>query len=417
MSRNDDVCAFLRDRKGSISILAAGLLVVVIFIAFGIVDYVSLVIQKRDVQAAADHAALAAAHELVLLSEDKSDRVHSVASTFLASNYDRPVRATTEILENGKAVRVVVSTSPRVFFPGPISSGAGQVEAEAIAEVAGEGSNVCVIALHATSAKTLSLDSNSSLVAPKCAIYSNSKHSRGLSSLSNAMLQGSFICTAGGKAGGTNGYAPEPVTDCPQLANPLALRSPPAVGSCDFNDLEKDDYVGKLGPGVYCGGLTIKGNSNVTLTPGVYVMKDGQFLVDSNAKVKGDHVGFFFTGANATLTFNSNVVIRLSAPKTGAMAGLLFFEDTTSPIGREFRITSNYANYLVGTVYLPSGTFLVDANNDVADESEFTVLVVNKLVLKAGPRLVLNTNYGLSDVPIPAGVGPTTQGNGVRLTR
>ncbi len=80
-------------------------------------------------------------------------------------------------------------------------------------------------------------------------------------------------------------------------------------------------------------------------------------------------------------------------------------EDNTILKETKHRITSDYADYLVGTIYLPRGSFLIDANQDVASASEFTVLVVRSLELKAGPHLVLNTDYGATSVPVPEGLG------------
>ena len=62
---------------------------------------------------------------------------------------------------------------------------------------------------------------------------------------------------------------------------------------------------------------------------------------------------------------------------------------------------------LLGTIYLPQGRFTVDAEQSVAEESAYTALVVKRLELSAGPRLVLNTDYDETDVPVPVGVGPT----------
>jgi hypothetical protein len=56
--------------------------------------------------------------------------------------------------------------------------------------------------------------------------------------------------------------------------------------------------------------------------------------------------------------------------------------------------------------YMPASTLHIDAQNPVADESAYTVIVVHRLQLFSGPNLVLNTNYGASDVPVPKGVGP-----------
>ena len=47
---------------------------------------------------------------------------------------------------------------------------------------------------------------------------------------------------------------------------------------------------------------------------------------------------------------------------------------------------------------------LVDANAPVADQSAYTAIKSRKLVLDAGPNLVLNSNYAMTDIPVPSGL-------------
>ena len=72
----------------------------------------------------------------------------------------------------------------------------------------------------------------------------------------NAALKGERICSAGGYSGrrGVN-FSPEPITDCPQIDDPLASREPPFVGGCDHNNRQVLGGIHTLSPGVYCGGL------------------------------------------------------------------------------------------------------------------------------------------------------------------
>lgn len=396
-----------RDKRGSMTLWAGGLMLVAVFITGGVVDYVSLTLQVKDVQRAADSAALAAAGELVT-GEAVEERVNEIVRAYVASNYTREANAKAEMLPEGGGVRVTVTSPPRVFFPGPIGANAGPVTAEAIAEIHGETQNLCVIALDTNSDRTISLDSNATIDAPNCTIYSNSTRPKGISVLSNAKLNSQLTCSAGGKEGSATNYKPAPLLDCPQIEDPLASRPHPPVGPCDHTKFKKKDFVGTISPGVYCGGLSIDGNSRVIMSPGVYVIKEGDFKVDSNSEVTGEEVGVFLTGKKGRFEFTSNAKVRLSAPKTGPMAGLLFMEDNTIEKETKHRITSDFTEYLVGTIYLPRGSFLIDANQDVAGASEFTVLVVRQLELKSGPHLVLNTDYGAVDVPLPDGVGKLT---------
>jgi len=81
-----------------------------------------------------------------------------------------------------------------------------------------------------------------------------------------------------------------------------------------------------------------------------------------------------------------------------------------------FTISSSAARQLLGTIYIPSATLAVSgANNQVADESAWTVIVAKAITLAGSPNLVINANYAGSTVPVPGGVGPRS--GRVTLTR
>ena len=98
-------------------------------------------------------------------------------------------------------------------------------------------------------------------------------------------------------------------------------------------------------------------------------MKDGPLYVAEGARLSGRGVGFFFSGDDATLYFDSSSSISLSAPSDGLLAGLLFFEDPAARDARLFSILSDDARELTGTIYLPGGTLVVDADRPIADQS------------------------------------------------
>jgi len=118
-------------------------------------------------------------------------------------------------------------------------------------------------------------------------------------------------------------------------------------------------------------------------------------------------VSFFFTGENAAIDFRREATIDLSAMRDGEIPGILFFQDRASDEGRDFKIESDDARNLLGTIYLPRGDLFVNAREPVADRSAFTVIVARKIELSEGPVLTLNTGYDDTDIPVPEGVGPT----------
>jgi hypothetical protein len=161
--------------------------------------------------------------------------------------------------------------------------------------------------------------------------------------------------------------------------------------------------------------------------------------VEKGGILTGAQVGIYLTGRGSNLTFAADSTISLSAPKDGPLAGLLIFDDpagTPAPaippyalpipivgalVGnllkgppREHKILSDNARMLLGTIYMPQGRLIIDANKPIADKSAYTVLVVQRIDLHAGPNLILNSDYSATDVPVPPGVGP--YGSSVKLT-
>jgi len=218
-------------------------------------------------------------------------------------------------------------------------------------------------------------------------------------------------------------YTPAPQTDCPVIPDPLAARQPPSIGACSYTNRVVDGGMVTLPPGVYCGGLRITNGAKVTFSPGIFVIKDGPLLVDKDSEVKGINVAFFMSGAGANLVFEEHTTINLTAPKDGPLTGILIFDDPSgaaAPIDnknyksyakqgkspREHLILSNNARTLLGTVYMPQGRLIIDADKPIADRSAYTVLVVQQLDLYSGPNLILNTDYSASDIPVPQGLGP-----------
>lgn len=86
------------------------------------------------------------------------------------------------------------------------------------------------------------------------------------------------------------------------------------------------------------------------------------------------------------------------------MAGLLVFVSRSQKDSLQYKILSDDARVMVGTVYVPKGELIIDASNPIADQSAYTAVVADKMRLYGGPHLVLNTKYSDTDVPVPDGI-------------
>lgn len=403
---------FFYTTNGNVALIAALIAPLLIGSAGVAIDSINFHRYQSKLQDTADSAALAAAKELTVanISNDQviaSAKIYAnnnFGTTIGAKNYSK-LHTDASVNKARNSITVELSYTWAAFFAKPLGyAEILPIKVKATAQLAGAEIPACVIGLDPTASETVSLDSNSRLTAANCSVHSNSVSTSGLSSLSNSRLVAANICSSGGLRGKGMNYEPLPIVDCPPVPDPLANRLAPPIVGCDENNVELIDKKKTILPGVYCGGLRIDGNSKITFAPGIYIIKDGMFNVDSNSQVSGEYVGFYLTGKNSTFRFASNSKVNFSAPKDGPLAGLLFFEDRNSPKNRRHEILSNYARDLVGTVYLSKGRFVIDADNPVADQSAYTAVVARRIELYSGPNLVLNTDYSHTDVPVPEGI-------------
>ncbi|WP_337660541.1 pilus assembly protein TadG-related protein [Anderseniella sp. Alg231-50] len=374
-----------------------------LMVAGGTIDVGMMVKKHSELQGLADSAALASAKQLAISNVTHS-QVVSVAKAFVLQNSDVAGKLQIKVktdLETQVAVQVSEVWQP--VFAHFFSDQVTPVVANAIAKIYGTGS-VCVLGLDKKSAQTIRLNNKARLTAKSCNVVSNSGDSRSLVVGGSARMTAQNIYTAGGYIGAASSFAPTPVEDARQMDDPLAGRPAPKFAGCDYIDYAISKGKVTLTPGVYCSGLKISGKADVTFKSGTYIIKDGPLAVAGKGKITGQNVGFYLTGKGAKLSFSVGSSISLTAPDDGPLAGLLFYEDRAAPSGLLHRITSDNARLLLGTVYLPKGTLLVDANKPVADQSAYTAIVVRKLRLMAGPNLVLNSNYAATDIPAPPGL-------------
>lgn len=369
------------------------------------VDYAQMTRHQSSLQAIADGAAVAAAQEISLVNS-KTGIIDSVAKAYVKTNSKTgdSISTTTLMLADKTGLAVNLTNSWKPFFAHYFVDGVTPISASATARVVGTGT-VCMIGLDATKINTIHLKKSARLDARGCGVFANSVHAKAINVDTGAAIFAALTCSVGGVDGLSKAsITPDPVTDCPKLADPLAARQPPVVGSCDFNGTKIVDEIRTLFPGTYCKGLIVKGTSKVKLMPGIYVITGGKLEVTDTATFEGDYVGFYLDGDKAKISFKKQTTINLTAPKDGIMAGLLMFEDRSASNATIHRITSDNARMLLGTIYLVNGTLRIDAEGPVADNAAYTAIIARTIELDEGPTLYLNSDYKATDVPLPAGL-------------
>jgi len=398
----------VKDKSGSIAMQAAIGLPALAIAASAALDYTNLVSQKANLQNLADTSAVASANEL-RTGNVNSATINAIAksiATAAAGRGGNGLVVAAATVENGRAVQVTLNKPVDSLVGKLLSSGPKTVSASATARITGQAS-VCVLALNGAAKKSLEAQQTALLTGKDCGLYSNSTASNSIIAKGQAKITAKLICSAGGVAGNTKGLTPSPTMDCPAINDPLGSRPAPPNNGCNFKNRVVSGGTQSLNPGVYCGGLKITGGAKVTANPGVFVIKDGPLTVDGGSSLTGVNVGFYLTGTDARLEFVAGPnTISLKAPVTGPMAGLLIYEDRNNKAGASHVVEADDARMLLGTIYLPRGVLSIGANARVADQSAYTVIVADSIVLTGGPNMVLNANYGATNVPVPPGIGP-----------
>lgn len=160
-----------------------------------------------------------------------------------------------------------------------------------------------------------------------------------------------------------------------------------------------------LQPGVYVGGISITGQVNVTLSPGIYYMQGGGFSWGGQGNLTGNGVMIYNAPEKSSdvisLSGNGNCVI--SPPTSGTYQGVTLFQDRTSTnqmsvagsgsgtmtmsgtfycAGGDLKVTGNGTNDVIGAQYISytltlggNGLFKVDWSPDTTPGSRDILLV------------------------------------------
>jgi len=88
---------------------------------------------------------------------------------------------------------------------------------------------------------------------------------------------------------------------------------------------------------------------------------------------------------------------------SGRWAGFVIVSNRTSTKHVSFKSTK--VERLLGTIYLPKTTIYVTSPGNVAQGSQWSVVVAKNVITSNSSNLVINSDYDSSPVPVPDGVG------------
>jgi len=155
-----------------------------------------------------------------------------------------------------------------------------------------------------------------------------------------------------------------------------------------------------LSPGVYCGGIDITGTSTVTFNPGEYIIGGNGLVNTGTSTMTGTGVSFDNTTcgsyAYAPIDITGTVTAHLSAPISGPMVGILFFDRNG---GAGATVTGTASTTYEGVLYFPNssltytGTSSAAACNPSAGTGGYTAIVADTITFTGTSTIGICSDY------------------------
>jgi hypothetical protein len=251
-------------------------------------------------------------------------------------------------------MRVTITRSVPTTLMRLLRTNSASIGVTATAAVA-TASPACITALD-TSGTGIKLGGSADVELGTCGIQDNSDMDV---NGGKVKVRAGSVLVNGSFPTGQGDIQPTP-THGPRVNDPYAYLQPPTPTTpCDAAHTNRKITGGTvtLDPGTYCGGFNISGGT-VTFNPGTYVLLGGGFGVNGNAALTGNGVTFYntFDGSHSygVVNMNGTGAETLSAPVSGSLQGILFFESRNAPTSQTELINGNAGQTFTGVLYFPN---------------------------------------------------------------
>ena len=389
---------YLQDESAAVMPMAALLMPVILLMAGLGTDTSAWMMARRNLQTAADAAALAGAWEA---ARGGTDYIQSAALKEAINNDYDPAEGgelTVVYDSDQNKVYVTLTQNAGLFLTRIIMSNPVRTTVEAEATISNNEGDYCILSLNDVQASSMTTSGNVDLVMPDCGIAVNSSNGRAFSMNGNVNIDVKDVSIVGDydiHGGSANFQYENLITGGSPVPDPYANYEPDEDGysSCDYNNTRVNRGGSQtLTPGRYCGGLRISGTNNITFEPGVYIIDGGTFDVSGNGSMYGDGVTFILTGSGndyATADITGGKNIEFHAPDAGEPnVGLVFYQDPNAPSSGTNNLLGNANLYIDGVAYFPSQELNIGGTS--ASTSDVCTHVIADTVIIHGTPFIGN---------------------------
>jgi Flp pilus assembly protein TadG len=379
--------AIWRTQRGNVAVMTGLLLIVLIgFVSLG-TEIVFLLTAQRQMQAAADSAALGAAMAMATgypaNFRTEALAVASAAGYVSGANnvtitINKPPASGSNYAGNAAAVQVIIDQPQMLAMAGLFRSGTFDVSASAVA-LAGSTGKYCALSTDTSAPGAINVNNYAIVSNPKCGVASNSSSSSSIFLSNNAAINGpvttvgNWVLYNGSKLNGSPNTANAAAT-----ADPYANVQAPAAPACTAQSgtgYGSNTY--NLMPGHFCSGWSFSNNSTLNLAPGTYYI-DQNLVFANYVTVNGTGGVTLVINDNLRISISNNAIVNLTAPSTGTFAGIAMYSSRTATASINQEFANNAAVKIIGALYFPNQ--LVSFDNDVVITPSGCTQVIARII-------------------------------------
>ena len=372
----------------------------------GAVELTSLSNERALMQAAADAAALAGAQSRTIAGTNQRSAAEFAQKFALSQVGDFAKRAKVHFVASdgpdGSFTVQGYAIRPS-FFGNMVPPGGFRIAVQSVAEALVK-QPLCILGIEpAPAIFSISSAGSSKITAKGCVVHSNSDHEvKQLASIAAGTVR--MTGTASGTA-----FSPLPQTGALAIPDPFKDRTIEASKPCSSvpNGGLQAYSAGTvtLNPGTHRTQYAMSGTATLKLLPGEhYFCSDLNFSED--ARLEGQDTVMVLM--DVKLMVEGNTYVSLEGRTAGPWAGFVIVSNRSSTKHVSFKSTK--IDRLLGTIYLPNTTIYVTSPGNVAQDSQWSVVVARYVITSNSSNLIINSNYEGSPVPVPEGVGNRTGG-------
>lgn len=350
--------------RGNALIIAGAALPMLVGAAGLATDTIQWALWKRQLQRAADSAALAGVYARVQNNSgqtaaqavDADLAINNHTGIPLTGGFPQVSYPTSASWAN--AVRVELALQKELGFSSLFLSSPPTVSADATAATIPTGV-YCVVSLEPTNATGIIATGNGSINLG-CGMITNSTSLTAAIATGSSSVNATPIAAVGSITDSDNWNDAELLPFTVKQEDPFASVNPSTTGCPATSEIKLNSGSGSYGPGCYS---KIDINGTATLADGTYIIDGGNLEFGAQANVTCNSCTFILTNSDSSptatigsVTMNGGAELHLTASTSGTYEDILIYQDRRAPSSSSTinKINGNSASLMSGAFYFPN---------------------------------------------------------------